>query len=100
MTFHDVPIISGSFFLKNDLVHKLNQICLRPLHIQAKSLDHEVMRAQKKVSKGRPNTPSKSCIGWSWILKCSVKAYVTGPSAKCHFNEIVFMWVLTLDKIE
>jgi hypothetical protein len=34
---------------------------LGPLHTQAKSRDHEIVRAQKKVSKGRPKTPSKSC---------------------------------------
>ena len=32
-----------------------------PLHTRAKSHDHEIVRAQKKVSKGRPNTPPKSC---------------------------------------
>jgi hypothetical protein len=32
-----------------------------PLHTRAKSRDHEIVRAQKKVSKGRPNTPPKSC---------------------------------------
>ena len=34
---------------------------LGPLHTQAKSHDHESVRAQKKVSKGRPKTPPKSC---------------------------------------
>ena len=33
---------------------------LGPLHIRVKSHDHEIVRAQKKVSKGRPNTPPKS----------------------------------------
>ena len=32
-----------------------------PLHTRAKSRDHDIVRAQKKVSKGRPNTPPKSC---------------------------------------
>jgi hypothetical protein len=27
----------------------------------SKSRDHEIVRAQTKVSKGRPNTPPKSC---------------------------------------
>ena len=36
-------------------------INLGPLHTRAKIRDHEVVRAQKKVSKGRPNTPPKSC---------------------------------------
>ena len=36
--------------------------CLGPLHTRAKSRDHEIVRAQEKVSKGRrPNTPPKSC---------------------------------------
>jgi hypothetical protein len=34
---------------------------LGPLHTRAKSCDHEIVRAPKKVSKGRPNTPPKSC---------------------------------------
>jgi hypothetical protein len=33
---------------------------LGPLHTRAKSRDHEVEGAQKKVSKGRPNTPPTS----------------------------------------
>ena len=35
----------------------------RPLHIQAKSRDHEIVRVQTKVSKGRPcRTPlHKEC---------------------------------------
>jgi hypothetical protein len=43
---------------------------LGSLHTWAKSRDHEIVRAQKKVTKGRPKTPPKSC---------SVKSYVTGP---------------------
>ena len=34
---------------------------LGQLYTRAKSHDHEIVRAQKKVSKGRPNTPPKSC---------------------------------------
>ena len=34
---------------------------LGPLHTRAKSHDHETVRAQKKVFKGCPNTPPKSC---------------------------------------
>ena len=30
-------------------------------HICAMSCDHEIVRVQKKVSKGCPNTPLKSC---------------------------------------
>jgi hypothetical protein len=32
-----------------------------PLHTRAKNRDHEILRAQKKVSKGHPMTPPKSC---------------------------------------
>jgi hypothetical protein len=34
---------------------------LGPLHTRAKSRDHEIVRAQKKVSKGCPKTPPRSC---------------------------------------
>ena len=39
-------------------------------------------------------------IVWSRIFKCSVMSYVIGPSIKCYFNEVLFMRVLTHDKIE
>ena len=26
-------------------------------------------------------------VVWSWIFKCIVKSYVTGPSTKCYFND-------------
>ena len=32
-----------------------------PLHTQAKSRDHDIVRAHKKVAKGHPKTPPKSC---------------------------------------
>ena len=51
---------------------------IRATSTRAKSRDHEIMRAQKKVFKGRPNTPSESC----------------------YFNGFIFMWVFTHDKIE
>ena len=38
-----------------------HELRLGPLHTQAKSRDYEIVRAQMKVSKGRPNTTPKSC---------------------------------------
>ena len=35
---------------------------LGPLHTHAKSCDHDIVRAQKKVHEGRPKAPPKSCI--------------------------------------
>ena len=32
-----------------------------PLHTRGKSRDHEIVRAQRKVARGRPNIPSKLC---------------------------------------
>jgi hypothetical protein len=32
-----------------------------PLHTRAKSRDHEIVRAQQRVCKSRPNTLPKSC---------------------------------------
>ena len=45
---------------------------LRPLHIWAKSCDREIVKAQKKVFKGRPKTPSNSC------------SVVTDPRVQCE----------------
>ena len=60
-------------------------ITLGPLHTRAKIRDHEIVRAQERVSKGHPKTPPKSCI------RCAKKAIrcgtymrtsgVTGPIA-------------------
>jgi hypothetical protein len=66
---------------------------LGPLHTRAKSRDHEIVGAQKKVIKGRQNR-----VVWSRTLKCSVKSYVTGPSTKCYFNEFLFIRVLMIDE--
>ena len=32
-------------------------------------------------------------VVWSRTLECSVWSYVTGPSTKCYFGEILFIWV-------
>ena len=62
--------------------------------------DQEIVRAQKKASKGRPNTPPKSRSVVTYPPKCIVMSYVTIPSPKCYFNEFLFTWVLTHYKIE
>ena len=54
------------------IFHSHKQHYSRPLHTQAKSHDHDITRAQKKVSKGRPNTPPKSC------------SVVTDPQVQCE----------------
>ena len=66
-----------------------------PLHTRAKSRDHEIARAQKKMSKGCPRHTSKIMQTWSRILECSVKSYQSRPSTKCNFNEFLLMRVLT-----
>ena len=48
-----------SFFVETEL-NNTHILTLGPLHTRAKSRDHEIVRAQKKVSKSRPNTPPKS----------------------------------------
>ena len=47
---------------KGDVSNTIEVHFLGPLHTRAKSRDRGIVRAQNKVSKGRPNTPSKSCI--------------------------------------
>ena len=58
----------------------------------AKSRDHGIIRAQKKVS----NTVLRHLhihVVWLRSLKCSVKSYVTAPSTEYYFNEFLFMHV-------
>ena len=47
--------------IPNHVIRLQMQSELGQLHTRAKSQDHEIVRAPKKVSKGRPNTPPKSC---------------------------------------
>ena len=69
-----------------------------PLHTRVKSCDHDIVRAQKKVSKGRPKTRPKSRRVVT-DPKWSVKSCVTGPSTTCYFNESLFTQVLTRHEI-
>ena len=64
---------------------------LGPLRTQAKSQDHETVRAQKESVQRSSQDTSKSC---------SVKSYVTGPSIKFYFNDFLFMRVLAHDRID
>ena len=52
--------------------------------MRAKSRDREIMRAQKKVSKGRPETLSKS---WSVVTDLRVKCEVICGRA---LNQMLF----------
>ena len=58
-----------------------------PLHTRAKSRDHEVVRAPKKVSKGCSKTPSKSC---SVVTGFQVYCEVIGDQA---LNQMLFQWI-------
>ena len=60
-----------------------------PLHTQAKSRDWEILRAQMKVSKGRPNT-LQNHVMWSRALKRSVKSCTTGPLNQKLFRFIFY----------
>ena len=61
---------------------------LGPLHTQAKSRDHVMVRAQMKVSNGRPKTPPTSC-----------SSVVTDPWVWCEvicdwaLNQMLFQWI-------
>ncbi len=74
---------------------------LGPLHTRAKSRDHEIVGAQKKVSKGCPNTPPKSCCAVTDPqVYCIVKSYLTRSPTKRYFDESLFTQVLTHDRRE
>ena len=52
--------------------------------------DRDIVRAQKKKCPEAGPRYLPHHVGWLWILECSLKSYVTGPSAKCDFNEFLF----------
>ena len=60
------------FMLCTILTTTFGPLSVGPLHTRAKSRDHEIVRAQKKVSKGLPKTLSKSC------------SVVTDPQVNCE----------------
>jgi hypothetical protein len=66
-----------------ELPFGLNLSCkyLGPLHTRAKSREHENVRAQEKVFKGRPNTPPESC------------SVVTDPLVSHALNQMLFQWI-------
>ena len=59
-----------------------------PLLTRAKSHDHETVGAQKE-SVQRP------CQHTSKTMERTGKSYVTGPSTKCYFDEILVKQILT-----
>ena len=85
------------YFVSLHTLHDDKTKYLAPLHTRAKSCDHEIVRAQKKVAKGRPKAPPKSC---SVVMDPGVKPYGIGLSIKCYFNKFLFMRALTHEKIE
>jgi len=82
---------------KNDWIAPWTHNNLGPLHTRAKRRDHEMVRAQKKVSEAVP-THLHNHVVWPWTLKCGVESYVTGSSTKCYFNRFLFIRVFTYDK--
>ena len=57
------------------------------LYTRAKSHDHEIVRAQKKVSKGRPKTPPKPC---SVVMDPQVQREVICDRA---LNQMLIQWI-------
>ena len=59
--------LSSSVYVRKPRLHLVLPIpfCLAqysgPLHTRTKSREHEIVRAQNKVSEGRPKAPPKSC---------------------------------------
>ena len=76
-------------------------VILEPLHTRVKSRDHDkIVRAPKRKRPKAVTRHLQNCVVWLRFLECIVKSYVTGPSTKCYFNENLFMWVLTHDKVK
>jgi hypothetical protein len=83
----DERICRFETLILSKLITMAHGIPLGPLHKRAKSCDHEIVRAQKKSSKGCPKTPPKSC------------SVVTDPQVWCEvicdrvLNQMLFQWI-------
>jgi hypothetical protein len=71
------------------LVCEVTLITQGTLHTRAKSRDHEIVRVQMKVFKGRPNTPPKSCSCGHRTSSVVWRHMWPSPQTKCYFNEIM-----------
>ena len=57
---------------------------------EPRAVTMKLWEPKRKCPKAIP-THLQNHVLWSRTLECSVKSYVTGPSTKCHFKEILFM---------
>ena len=74
------------------------EITKRHFTHEPRAVTMKLREPNRKCPKAVP-THLQDHVVWSRTLKCSVKSYVIGPSTKCYFNEFLFMWVLTHNKI-
>ena len=60
------------------------------------------MKLWKPIRKWSKAVPRhlQNLVVWSRIFKCSMKSYVTGLSTKCYLNALLFVRVLTHDKMK
>jgi hypothetical protein len=77
-------------------------INLGPLHVRAKSHDHDIVRAQKKRCPKVVPRHLQNHVAWSRILKCSVKSMWPGPQPiaismnfySCGFSHMIkYNWI-------
>ena len=64
---------------------------------ESRAVTMKLWEPKRKCPKAVP-THLQNHVVWSWTLKCSVKSYVTGASAKYYFYECLYMRVFTHDK--
>ena len=66
---------------------------------EPRAVTMKLWEPQRKCPKAVPTHLHNHAV-WSRTLECSVKSYVTRPSTKRYFNELLFTQVLTHDKTE
>jgi hypothetical protein len=87
---HVYLIISFQVSISNRRLGICTNLYSRPLHTHPKSRDHETMRAQKEVSKGRPKTLPKPCIVVTDPLTFTFESKVSRDVFKKKMNIYIF----------
>ena len=74
-----------------DYKHWPRKACLGPLHTRAKSHDPEIVKAQKKMSKGHPNTHSKIMLCGQGCPSVVWSHMSLGPQPNVFSMNLLFM---------
>ena len=101
---HPKSRVPQSFENHDDLMHVVlnmafawtvpwpfNLVCEGHFAHKSSPMNMKLWEPKRKSPKAVP-THLQTHVVWSWVLKCSVKSDVTGPSPKCFYNDLFYSY--------